>query len=196
MPEEERIQISLIYAGLKKKAKEKFSSSIGMKIYAFQYLFNLVNISKYNVIHTNCGISSLAAKQYLQNVDFVGTIHGSYRSEYLLMHKEISQVNPVEEELFQKLDYYAVTCPKKVVTVSSFVDPKLSTISKEKHVILHSGIDTTLFQPKNIKTSPVRIATSGFLEYHKGYDVFLDASLYCKRKGISMRLSCLVPVQK
>ncbi|KAA9012531.1 glycosyltransferase family 4 protein [Niallia endozanthoxylica] len=87
------------------------------------------------------------------------------------------------EELFRKLDYYAVTCPKKVVTVSSFVDPKLPPIAKEKHVVVHSGIDTSLFHPKDKSYLPVRIATSGFLEYHKGYDLLLDALTILKKEG-------------
>lgn len=182
LSDEDQMAIRLVSASLWKSAKERISPFFGTKVYSFSYLFNLVDLAKYDLIHTNCGVSSLAAFRYVKDIPIIGTIHGSYFSEQRLMHKSSNDFNLAEAEVLKKFDYCAVTYPNKIITVSSYIDPALPAIPKEKHKIIHSGVDTLLFKPIDKKNKKIKIATAGFLEHHKGYDIFLDALIKLKNK--------------
>jgi L-malate glycosyltransferase len=185
---ENQMAIRFVSASLWKNAKDRLSPFFGTKLYAFSYLFNLIDLSKYDLIHTNCGISSLAVSKYVRTIPFIGTIHGSYLSEERLMLKNPAALNPGEAEVLKKFDYCAVSLPDKILTVSSYIDPAFPAIPKEKHRVVHSGVDTLLFKPIDKKNQKIKIATAGFLEHHKGYDIFLDALIKLKNKTYDIDL--------
>lgn len=75
LPEEDQMNILLVSTKLRQNGKNRITLDFGTRLYAFKYLFKLVDISSYDIIHTNCGVSSYAVKHYLNMTPSVGTVH-------------------------------------------------------------------------------------------------------------------------
>ncbi|MCA1202390.1 glycosyltransferase family 4 protein [Priestia flexa] len=141
-------------------------------------IFKHIDVSEFDLIHSNSGVATEAIKVSFPNKPLVGTVHGSYYSEYLLYMNLPHGYRSLQTEFIKKFDTSAVSLPDKVITVSSFQDPQMPNISSEKREVIHNGINCSNFQPKYTRNSPIRIATSGLLIKRKGYDILLEAALH------------------
>lgn len=153
--------------------------------YALEELLKYIDVSQYDIIHSQNGITSYVASKIHPEIPLAGTIHGCFFSEAI--YNGYAQ-NTIEAELFGRYDNYAVSCPSTVITVSSFLNENIPPIPDEKHKIIFSGVDTNVFKPKQRLNSRVRIATSGKLSYHKGYDILVQALIMLKKQGFEFEI--------
>lgn len=150
----------------------KMLINLELQRFVHKEMMSYFDLTSYDVIHSQSGITSRVAKEVYPNIPLVGTIHSCLFTESLY---EGWAQNSAEAELFRRYDYFAVNYPDKVISISSIQDENMVTILKEKHEIVYNAIDIERFTPNQKSEGIVRIATSGLLVYGKGYDLLLKA---------------------
>jgi glycosyltransferase involved in cell wall biosynthesis len=149
--------------------------------YAFKTLFRELDLSTYDVIHSQNGILNSVIKECYPDIPLVGTIHGCIYSEWGNDSKL--------DKFFRDYDLSAVNLPDKVITVSSYVDKNLPPIPSEKHQVIYNGVDVSFFTPQEKSNSTLKFATSGFFNHIKGYDILLNALASLKGDGLPCKLT-------
>jgi len=183
LPDESLVKLERIWEELVNKLGKTVGKAFlenELLRYTHEELLRHTDISKYDIIHSQFGITSHAAKRVYPEVPLVGTIHSCFYSEAL--HSDI--VPESDKALFLRFDKQAVSCPTTVITVSSLINKEMPPIPKEKHEIIYNGIDTDVFRPKLRTKDLVRIATAGGIFHHKGYDTLIEALTLLKNGGM------------
>lgn len=140
--------------------------------FAHKEMLNAFDLSKYDVIHSQSGITSQAIREVYPDKPLVGTIHSCLYTESMYGRWV---ANEIQAGFFRRYDHFAVDAVDKVICTSNVLDRNMVTIPEEKKEVVHSAIDTSLFYDEAKKGPKIKIATSGVFGYIKGYDVFLRA---------------------
>ncbi len=188
LPDKSLAKLEQIWAQLVDKLAGLVSKSFlenELLRYAHEELLAHSDVSSYDVIHSQFGITSYAAKRVCPEIPLVGTIHGSFYNEAL----KNNAVPEFDKELLRRYDQYAVSCPTTVITVSSLLDKNMPSIPAGAHEVVYNGVDTEIFKPKPRSYGVVKIATSGGIYYHKGYDVLIEALTLLKDSGYEFEVS-------
>lgn len=156
-------------------------------IHALKEVLKSIDIRDVDLVHSQDGMFSKVIKDIYPDLPVVGTIHGSFYSEYLQMGLIR---NEMEKNLITRYDKWAVELPDELITVSSFVDPNLPMIPKRKQNIVYNGIeiDTLDIKSRSNENKLCRIITSGSLLYYKGYDILMRALAVVKEKGFDFEV--------
>jgi glycosyltransferase involved in cell wall biosynthesis len=142
--------------------------------FANEQLINNINIKKYDVIHSNNGVTSQIIQSLDPSIPLIGTIHGNYYKESLANN----WVNSTSEaEWMRTYDRYAVECPTFVHTVSKAMVEDLPYFPVEKHIVIPNGVKDNKYINSGIKKAnkTVQIAGAGILADSKGYGLLLEA---------------------
>ncbi|ACT04361.1 glycosyltransferase family 4 protein [Paenibacillus sp. JDR-2] len=140
--------------------------------YSNKLLAQHIDMTNYDVIHSNNALSSYVSSSIAPSIPLLGTIHGVYKQEGLLNGSVSSKE---EEEWLRSYDQMAVQCPTLVHTVSHAITELMPEIALSKHVVVHNGVYPDQFQPNFRINSPLRIAGAGHFNRLKGYDLLLKA---------------------
>lgn len=154
--------------------------------FAFKELLKNLDIDKYDIIHSQDGVFSKACKEVYPEKPLVATIHGSFLNEMTLL-------GIIRDELAVKLisryDMWAVQCPSKVISVSSFLNNNLPNLDKEKFSVIYNGINPNDFYPTYKSNKTIKMMTSGDFLSYKGHDLLLESLIDLKRKGFKFELN-------
>ncbi|MCL6471336.1 MAG: glycosyltransferase family 4 protein [Firmicutes bacterium] len=164
-------------------------ASIESSKYECMRVLEYLGNGSYDIIHSQQAVTSYAAQKIRPDVPLVGTIHGCYVSDVIC---EGLVANYEAAQIFRQYDEYAISCPTSVIAVSRSMDENLPPIPEEKLEVIFNGVDTDLFSPaerKNNPGSPVRIAASGRLHDHKGYDILMHALVILKEQGLEFEVT-------
>lgn len=153
--------------------------------FALKELLRRVDITKYDLIHSQDGIFSKACKEIFPNVPLVGTIHGSFVDEYLYLRMIKDQFH---KNFFSRFDSWAVEYPDIVITPSIHLDPSLPSIPSNKRKIINHGINTNQFKNQKKNFEKLKIVTASSLYYYKGLDILMEALIKLQSNNIEFSL--------
>ncbi len=188
LPDDSLAKLEQIWYRMKKELGDKVCSVFlenELLRYTHEELLAHFDVSSYDIIHSQFGITSYAAKRVRPDIPLVGTVHGCFYSEGI----KGGRVPLGQGDLFRRFDEYAVSCPETVITVSTHLNKDLPLIPQDVHEVVFNAVDTEMFKPRPHKNNPVKIAASGAIYHHKGYDVLIESLIILKQQGLSFEVT-------